>query len=175
MKIKLAKIQPVSGSPEAEAADAAPRATTTSTRAAAADAADATDATGTAGSDECAGADTHVVGFEGARNQVIVVPKKMTVMLWLFCGDESKIKQKTAFFRGRGKEASLLILVSAILSFAGLSIALAHGVDDKRWYWLPVGGGVWLWLVSPTHRALVAPPSSTNPTFFSTRSPPRIC
>ena len=30
----------------------------------------------------------------------------------------------------------------------GLAVALAHDIEDKRWYWLFVAGGVWLWLVS---------------------------
>lgn len=49
---------------------------------------DAADAAA-ADSDECIGADTHVVGFEGARDQIIVVAKKMTVMRWLL-GEEKR-------------------------------------------------------------------------------------
>ena len=41
-----------------------------------------------------------------------------------------------------------IFLVSGTLSVVGLGVALVHSVEDKRWYWLFVMGGVWLWLVS---------------------------
>ena len=41
-----------------------------------------------------------------------------------------------------------IFLASGILSMVGLAVALAHDIEDKRWYWLFVCAGVWLPLVS---------------------------
>ena len=43
----------------------------------------------TGDTDEGAGADTHVVGFEGGRDRIIAVPKRMTLN-HLLLGDDGK-------------------------------------------------------------------------------------
>ena len=110
------------------------------------EAADAADAAVV--SDEDIGADTHVVGFEGSRDQIIVVPKKKTVRQWLL-GDE-----KSAMYDHVNEKLMLaqIFFVGGLLSNMGLQVALVCGVEDTRWYWLVVVGGVWLWLVSLPHR-----------------------
>jgi len=88
------------------------------------------------------------VGFEGARDRVIVVPKKINMTLWLF-GDDASAAIDRAY------ETFMLtpiFLVSGLLSNAGLVVALLLGIEDTRWYWLFIVGGVWLWLVSLPHR-----------------------
>jgi len=86
------------------------------------------------------------VGFEGARDRIIAVPKKMNMVLWLFCGDEAKsAKQRSCM---KAFMLTPIFAVSGILSIVGLFIALAHDIQDKRWYWLFVCSGAWLWLVS---------------------------
>ena len=89
--------------------------------------------------DRSAGADTHVVGFQGARDQVIVVPQKMTMTLWLLCGDEAKVEKKESWM-----DALMLtpiFFVSGVVSTCGLVPTLVLGIEDKRWYWLFVAGG----------------------------------
>ena len=39
-----------------------------------------------------------------------------------------------------------IFLVSGMLSNCALIVALVHGIEDKRWYWLFVAAGAWLWL-----------------------------
>ena len=41
-----------------------------------------------------------------------------------------------------------VFIVSGAVSLLGIVITLAFDTGDKWWYWLFVGGGVWLWLVS---------------------------
>ena len=136
-------LTPVAAAPGAastaawKAGDAAPTATTTPTGATTADAT-ADD------SDDCAGAeDTHVVAFEGARDQIIVVAKKSAMQQWLFSDDANVIIR-------RAHKTFMLtptFAVSGFLSTVGLQVALAHGIEDKRWYWIFVCGGAWLPLV----------------------------
>ena len=94
--------------------------------------------------DEGTGGDTHVVGFEGARDQIIVVARKTTLWWLLFSADANVVIDRVF-------ETFMLtpiFAVSGLLSLVGLIIALALGIEDTRWYWVFVACGVWLWLVS---------------------------
>lgn len=85
-----------------------------------------------------------MVGFEGARDEIVVVAKKMSVF-WLTLSPEVYVVVMGAY---RTFMLTPLFFVGGILSMMGLVIALAHDIDDKRWYWLFVGAGAWLPLVS---------------------------
>ena len=146
-RITLAAAAPAAAiAPLREADDPAAMATTAFSTSAAATA-DAAATTADTGSRACDSTDTHVVGFEGARDQVIVVAKKATVQLWLV-GDEGDKFVNRMF---QTFMLTPIFLVSGTLSSVGLVVALLHHVEDRRWYWMFVCGGVWLWLVSLPH------------------------
>jgi hypothetical protein len=88
-----------------------------------------------------AGADTHFVGFEGARDQIIVVAKKND--MWIFLNNDAAPPSWWLW-----PPLTPIFLVSGMLSMVGLVVTLAHDIEDKRWYWLFIAGGVWQWLVS---------------------------
>ena len=100
-----------------------------------------------ADTDESAGSDTsdsHVVGFEGARDQIVVVARK-TTLWWLLFSAETNVVIDHVF------ETFMLtpiFAVTGLLSLVSLVVALALDIEDKRWYWVFVACGVWLWLVS---------------------------
>ena len=91
------------------------------------------------------GGDTHVVSFEGARDRIIVVARKMTTQRWLVGSDEGDAFVKHVF---KTFMLTPIFYVSGNLSIAGIFVALLHDIEDKRWYWLFVCAGVWLPLVS---------------------------
>lgn len=94
------------------------------------------------------GADTHVVGFEGAQDKIVVVAKKATLWWFLFSPGANEVID-SAF------ETFMLtpiFAVSAILSVIGLMIALVHDIEDKQWYWVFACSGVWQPLVSKKDR-----------------------
>ena len=110
-----------------------------------------TAATDAAAAAKSLGEDTHVVGFEGSRDQVIVVDKKMMMTLWLFGNDATAAID-------RAYEAFMLtpiFVVCGTISTTALAVALVHGVENKRWYWLCVVGGVLQSLVSLPRRLCV--------------------
>mmetsp|Transcript_15840 Transcript_15840/g.36938 ORF Transcript_15840/g.36938 Transcript_15840/m.36938 type:complete len:201 (+) Transcript_15840:76-678(+) len=89
------------------------------------------------------GADTHVVKFEGAQDQIIVVAKKMELMRWLL-GSDGAMKACESFFERYN--LTIVFLVMGIAATTMCPILYATGIEDKRWYWLVVGSGVWVWL-----------------------------
>ena len=93
------------------------------------------------------GGDTHVVGFEGARDQIIVVAKKSTLW-WVLLSEDTILALDRVYATFM---LTPIFAAGGILSTIGLVIALVHDIEDKRWYWLFVGCGVWLPLVSLPH------------------------
>ena len=55
-----------------------------------------------------------------------------------------------AVYNGVFKRYKLTIIFMIMGKVATMMcpILYATGIEDKRWYWLVVGSGVWLWLVS---------------------------
>mmetsp|Transcript_104276 Transcript_104276/g.300560 ORF Transcript_104276/g.300560 Transcript_104276/m.300560 type:complete len:670 (-) Transcript_104276:1991-4000(-) len=99
--------------------------------------------------DESAGADTqgqdtHVVGFGGKSDDIIVVGKKMTIIRWMLLGSDEAV----GVYNGYQKRYKLLVVYIILWAVATalLVIFYTYGIKDKRWYWLVVSGGVWLWL-----------------------------
>jgi len=99
-------------------------------------------AVASAAADVDPGGDTHVVGFEGARNNVVVVAKKRTTQLWLYGeAGNAVVEWMYKIFM-----VTPITTVAGSLSACAIVVTLAFEIDDKRWYWLYVAGGVWVWL-----------------------------
>ena len=81
------------------------------------------------------GADTHVVGFEGHRNGVVVVAKKMNFQRWLVGSDEADARVDQFW------PSNLVLTVLGVVSAIALPTMLVNRLDSW-WYWLVVAGGV---------------------------------
>ena len=88
-------------------------------------------------------ADDHMVLFEGSRDHVLVVRKRMTMQRWLAGSDEADEAIDELFAR---YQLTPIFLVLGVMSAVALLVCLVHHIDDHRWYWLVVGCGIWLWM-----------------------------
>ena len=114
--------------------------------------------------------DVHVVGFEGSKNRVIVVDKRMTVMRWLAGSDEVDAAVNQCFETYQLTPIFLLLGWASLLT---LLIAPLHEVreTDKAWYLvLLVGATLHLNMLSSRSPRLLRM-AATN--FDMVRQPPR--
>mmetsp|Transcript_96319 Transcript_96319/g.274432 ORF Transcript_96319/g.274432 Transcript_96319/m.274432 type:complete len:209 (-) Transcript_96319:1894-2520(-) len=83
--------------------------------------------------------DTHAVGWEGGRNRIIVVAKKMTLQRWAAGSDERDASVKRVYQK---YSITIVLTILAVVSNIVLLVMLVHDVKDKRLYWLTVPGGI---------------------------------
>ena len=85
-----------------------------------------------------------MVGFEGTRDRICVVPKKLHLTREILGSDSASSRVDACFATFK---LNFIFNALACVSVVTLLVTLATvHVSEKAWYWLVVVGGMWMWM-----------------------------